>query len=66
MSEVFFFFCFQKTLGKKMETQAARFLPTQVYETKRNEENRKWKSDPQKGNKTDFYRIYIREAAKQL
>ena len=24
--------------------------------------NRKWKSDPPKGNKTDFYRIYIREA----
>ena len=47
-----------------METQAARFLLTQVYEQK--EENRKWKSDPQKGNKTDFYRIYIREAAKQL
>ena len=27
-------------------------------------ENRKWKSDTPKGNKTDFYRIYIRASRK--
>ena len=55
-------FLFLRVLySTKVEVELQQQLPSsRIVCNKCRLENRKWKSDPPKGNKTDFYRIYIR------